>query len=116
MCSADCAAAYLQDIPKLVPVREQDLIEVVPDALKREDPDFARRIRDQFADAMPVGLAPSVHRVVLDAIGHLLRFLQSVAQNGDFGTFAVQLEHVARGQLRGRQEVPYVAPATIDTN
>jgi len=37
-----------------------------------------------------------------------------LAQNLHLGTFAVQFKHIAWGQLRGRQDGPYVAPDTID--
>jgi HD superfamily phosphohydrolase len=100
LCSSDCANAYQQDMIRLVPIRIEDLDGAIPDDIRRDDPGLAKRLHGQFSNAIPVGVAPLLHRTVIDGIKHLLSFLISLQQNGDFVAIASLLESELQGKLR----------------
>lgn len=84
LCSFDLAEVYLNSVPRLVPVRESDLEEVIPEQLRRDDPSIVTRLKGEFADAAPAGFAPKVHHAVLELLGHGFTFLESLERNGSF--------------------------------
>ena len=100
LCSSDCANAYQQDTTRLVPIRIEDLDGAIPDDIRRDDPGLAKKLHEQFSDAIPVGVAPSLHRPVIDGIKHLFSFLMSLQQNGDFVAITSLLESELQGKLR----------------
>lgn len=100
LCSADCASAYQQDIVRMVPIREEDLMIAIPNDLRRDDPEIVKRLREGFADAIPAGLAPSIHRCVLEGLRHVLPFIQSLAQTGDFVGISSLKESELQAKLR----------------
>ena len=100
LCGVDCANAYQQDTIRLVPIRIEDLESAIPDDIRRDDPGLARRLHGQFANAIPVGVAPSLHRALVDGIKHLLSFLASLQQSGDFVAITSLLESTLQAKLR----------------
>lgn len=84
LCSRDCAMAYKTDTVRLIPIREDDLRQAVPHDIRRDDPDIVRRLFDEFIDAIPSGLAPSLHQIVIDTLRHLFIFVQAVNRLGLF--------------------------------
>ena len=117
LCSADCASAYQQDIVRMVPIREEDLMIAIPNDLRRDDPEIVKRLREGFADAIPAGLAPSIHRCVLEGLRHVLPFIQSLAQTGDFvGISSLkesELQAKLRSHLHAREAEVYVCRRSI---
>ncbi|MFN0197872.1 MAG: HD domain-containing protein [Planctomycetaceae bacterium] len=84
LCGSDCADAYQQDTVRLVPIRIEDLEKAIPDDIRRDKPDLAKRLHGQFSAAIPVGIAPSLHQKVIEGIRHLFLFLISLQKGGDF--------------------------------
>ncbi len=100
LCSRDCATAYQSETVRMVPLRFDDLSEAIPGDLKREDPGLVKRLYEAFLDAIPSGMAPSIHRVVLEALRHMLSFLQMVAREGQFVGLATLDEATLQAELR----------------
>jgi len=84
LCSADCSDAYRQDAVRLVQIRISDLEQAIPEDIRRDKPDLAKRLHSEFAYAIPVGIAPSLHKVVVDGIRHLCLFLINMQRCGEF--------------------------------
>ena len=100
LCGADCANAYQQDKARLVPIRLSDIEETIPDDVRRDAPDLGRRLQDEFSAAIPIGVAPALHRSVIDGLNHLLSFLVLLQQNGDFVGVASLAESELQRRLR----------------
>lgn len=88
LCGADCADAYRQEKVRLVQIRVSDLDTAIPDDIRRDDPGIASRLHKEFVEAIPVGVAPSLHKNVIDGIRHLFTFLVNMQKGGDFVALA----------------------------
>lgn len=94
LCSSDCADAYQQDTVRLVPIRLEDLDKAIPHTIRQDAPGLADRLHREFAGAIPIGVAPRLHQKVVEGIRHLMTFLHSLHQGGDF----VKLESIDEKQ------------------
>ena len=97
LCSQDLADVYQNDVPRLIPIRVSDLEGAIPEQFRRDDPSLVDRLREEFADAAPAGLAPRVHATALELLGHGFTFLEAMERNGDF----VGLEELRESKLQG---------------
>lgn len=104
LCSADLADIYSNEKPRLVPIRVSDLEKAIPEDLRRDDAGMVERLRKEFAEAIPVGLAPSVHTSLLRLLTDCLTFLQAVARTGEF-LKKTTLDERSDLQLRFRQHL-----------
>lgn len=104
LCSADCANAYQQDTSRLIPIRIADLDGVIPDEIRRDCPDLTKRLCDEFVTAIPIGIAPSLHKTVLEGFRHLLMFLVSLQQKSKFVNVTNLLETTLQSKLREHLE------------
>lgn len=82
LCSAECLAMLQQGRPRLIQMRAEHL--QIPDELLLEDPELKRRLAGSFRDTLPRGLPASVHTSVIEAIGGMVRALQSIEMQGLF--------------------------------
>ncbi|WP_406698383.1 hypothetical protein V5E97_05925 [Singulisphaera sp. Ch08] len=95
-CSAECLAALREERPRLVPIREEDVL--LPDEWRTADPTLARRLAEGFQDAVPAGFPASVHNAIRDAIPSLASFLDMTEQGGTF----IGLDKLSERELQSR--------------
>ncbi|MEJ7596258.1 MAG: hypothetical protein WKF77_32525 [Planctomycetaceae bacterium] len=100
LCSKDCALAYQTETVRLVPLRLEELRAAIPDELKVDGYDLAAELFKGFVEANPAGLAPSVHKAVLEGLSHLLTFMLAAARNGQFVNRPSLPERELQGELR----------------
>lgn len=100
ICSADCANAYQQDTTRLVPIRTEDLEQAIPQDIRRDDPNIVERLHNQFMAALPIGIAPSLHRAVTDGMRHLFSFLVALQQSGQLVDVTSLSEAELQAKLR----------------
>jgi hypothetical protein len=100
LCDVSCAIAYKSDYVRMVPLLKENLSEVVPKDFNRDDPTIVGRLYESFLDALPVGLAPSLHKTVCDSLRHLFTFLQTVAREGQFVGLEGLEESLLQSELR----------------
>lgn len=106
ICTSDCAGAFETEVPRLVPIRQSDLESVLPDTWRTGFPELALTIAENFQEIIPSGLAPSVHTILLEAIGHLVSFLDTMEKGGDLVNVdklvEKQFQRYVRNHLRAR--------------
>ena len=73
---------------------------MVPKDFKRDDPAIVGRLYESFLEALPVGLAPTLHKTVCDSLRHLFTFLQTVAREGQFVGLDSFEESMLQSELR----------------
>ena len=83
ICTWDCAEAFKTDIPRLIPILKFHMEKVLPEDLRSSFPELAFNLTNSFQEALPSGLAPSVHKAFLEAISHLISFLDTTEKGGD---------------------------------
>lgn len=118
--SSECREALTAEKPKFLPIRADELR--LPDDWRRNDPSLAGRISDGFSDALPGGLPASIHASVIDAIKHLVTFIDVAEKGGMFAGVSElsekRLQERLRDHLRSRevqvQEGPEVGGGETD--
>jgi HD superfamily phosphohydrolase len=118
--SSECHEALTVKKPRFLPIRESELR--LPDDWRRNDPSLARRLSDGLQDALPGGLPASVHASVIDAIEHLVTFIEMAEKGGAFAGVSElsekRLQERLRDHLRSRevqvQEGPEVGGGETD--
>jgi hypothetical protein len=83
-----------------VPLRLDDLRGAVPEDLKRDDPGITRRLYDAFLDAIPSGLAPSLHQATINSMRNAFSFLQATIREGQFVSLKELDESTLQSELR----------------
>jgi hypothetical protein len=84
LCDQSCSDAYTKDYNRLIPIREDDLRNVIPTQLIYEDPSMIKRLCNGLSESLLIGLTPCLHKIVLDGINHLLQFIIVISNSGDF--------------------------------
>lgn len=105
ICSAECVSALVAVTPHLVLFHEEEM--PVPDSWKTEDPALAKRLAEGLNDVLVGGLPASMHQATIEAIGHLIMFVDVTAKSGDFvsrNTLAEkELQQSLKNHLRSRE-------------
>jgi HD superfamily phosphohydrolase len=105
ICSAECVTAIAEASPNFILFDEGQMR--VPDSWKIEDPDLARRLADGLNEVLVGGLPASMHRATIDAIGHMIMFIDVTAKSGSFvglKTLAEkELQRFLKDHLRSRE-------------
>lgn len=97
-CSAECVKALTEPKPTLVRIREDEL--KLPNSWKLEDPELAKRLSEGFRDILPAGLPSSLHNAVIDAIEHIVLFLDMIEKDGSFSGVSSLSEKELQTSLR----------------
>jgi HD superfamily phosphohydrolase len=82
LCSAECHAVLKERKPSLLSLTPKDLD--LPAELMSSDPGFAKRLAEQFADALPGGLPATIFKDVTSALSGMIRAILAIDQEGAF--------------------------------
>lgn len=106
ICTSDCAEAFETKVPRLIPICQSDLEGILPDIWRTNFPELAYKLAENFQEVIPSGLVPNVHRILLEAIGHLVSFLDTMEKGGDLVNVdkltEKQFQRDVRNHLRAR--------------
>jgi hypothetical protein len=95
VCSHECLVALTDDKPRLARICAAHV--KVPERWIQLDPGLPRRIAHSFDEAMPGGLPGTVLRAIVDALDHLLAFVEVAEESGLF----VGKETLSEKELQG---------------
>lgn len=107
ICTNDCAEAFSNEIPSLIPIHRSDIDNVLPETWRTDFPKLSQNLAENFQDIIPSGLTPSVHKVLLEAISHLVNFQDTMEKGGDFVNIPElperTFQNCLRNHLRARE-------------
>ena len=105
VCSPECVAALLEAKPHLVLFDQKEM--AIPDAWKTEDPTLAKRLAEGLNDVLVGGLLASMHQATIDAIRHMIVFIDVTAKSGPFVSLKTlpekDLQRSLKDHLRSRE-------------
>jgi hypothetical protein len=105
VCSVECVEALVDSKPHLILFDRREM--PVPDSWKMEDPELAGRLAGGLNDVLIGGLPASMHSATLEAIRHLIMFVDFTATDGSFANHKTlkerELQQVLKKHLLSRE-------------
>lgn len=84
LCTPECFAALTEPHSRLLPIRASEIM--IPENWLNMEPEFKRRLAQEFFNSLPGGLIASIHEGVIRALENLCHVLDALEKGGAFVT------------------------------